>query len=111
MRLSVLNLLLLDIRTNGKAFYSVRIIKVVFQVEFVDVERDDKLGEIGRKVGCPHQGKGEIGPCDWGVRLAGEGRKEGATYKKTCLVPSFIVAVGSWFVGLVIWWGCLAAQD
>lgn len=61
MPLCLRNLLLFDVRADTQALDAIRMVEVVFQVKFVDVERHDELYEIGREVGCPHHGEGKVG--------------------------------------------------
>lgn len=83
-------------------------IKVIFQVELVDVERHDELYEIGREVGCPYHGDGKVRPRN--VRSSYEGGESAreSTYKKTFLVPNFIIVAvsgrGSCFGGMLRLW-------
>lgn len=102
------NLLLLDVRANTQTLDTVHMVKVVFQVELVDVERHDELYEIGREVGCPHHGDGKVRPRN--VRSSygrGESARKG-TYKKTFLVPNLIIVAvrgrGSCFGGMLRLW-------
>lgn len=68
-------------------------VKVVFQVELVEVERYNELHEVGRQVGFSKETDRKVRPVGLG-QLAKCRVLEGycMTYRKTCLVPNFIVA-------------------
>lgn len=68
-------------------------VKVVFQVELVEVERYNELHEVGRQVGFSKETDRKVRPVRLG-QLARCRVLEGyfMTYRKTCLVPNFIVA-------------------
>ena len=87
------------IRTHAEDFDAVCITKVVFEIELGEVERDDKLCEVGREMGRAEEADSEIGTMyggeggSWLAQLVGWYWWEGAvvSYRYTFFVPKGMV--------------------
>lgn len=60
---------LLDVGADGEDFDAVDVVEVVFDVEFVEVERRDERGVIGGREGCAQEREGEVGSVKRGDGL------------------------------------------
>lgn len=66
MRLSILNFLLFNVRSYTQALDTICMVKVVFQVELVEVERYNELHEVGRQVGFSKETNRKVRPVKLG---------------------------------------------
>jgi hypothetical protein len=85
--LVTLNLLLGNERTNVQDFDTVSMVEVIAEVELVDVQGNDELGVVRRKVLGTEEGDGEVGTVkDQLGRLTEE--LEDCAHRKTFLLPN-----------------------